>query len=94
MNLRINGEEREVPGNLSLQDLVIHLDLTPERIAIELNQNVVRRAAWPSTVLLENDRVEIVHFVGGGRTEADGRGRKQEAARQCAKSGWLMPDLT
>ncbi len=67
MNLRINGEDREVVDNLSLKELVTQLDLTPERIAIELNQNVVRRAEWPSTALKENDQVEIVHFVGGGK---------------------------
>lgn len=67
MNLRINGEDRVVLDNLSLKELVTQLDLTPERIAIELNQNVVRRAEWPSTVLKENDQVEIVHFVGGGK---------------------------
>ena len=67
MNLRINGEDREVADNVSLTELVAQLDLTPARIAIELNQNVVRRANWPSTVLKENDRLEIVHFVGGGK---------------------------
>jgi thiamine biosynthesis protein ThiS len=67
LNLRINGEHREVVDNLSLKELVKQLDLIPERIAIELNQNVVRRADWPSTVLKEDDRVEIVHFVGGGK---------------------------
>jgi sulfur carrier protein len=66
LKLRINGEDHEVVDNLSLNELITQLDLTPERIAIELNQNVVRRADWPSTVLKENDRVEIVHFVGGG----------------------------
>ena len=67
LNLRINGEDREVVDNLSLKELVTQLDLTPERIAVELNQNVVRRADWPSTGLKENDQVEIVHFVGGGK---------------------------
>jgi thiamine biosynthesis protein ThiS len=76
LNLRINGEGREVADNLSLQELVTQLDLTPERIAIELNQNVVRRADWSSTLLTENDRVEIVHFVGGG--SAVGRSSRQE----------------
>jgi len=66
LNLRINGEDREVVNNLSLKELVTQLNLTPERVAIELNHNVVRRADWPSTVLRENDQVEIVHFVGGG----------------------------
>ncbi len=68
MNLRINGEDREVVDNLSLKELITQLDLTPERIAIQLNQNVVRRADWPSTVLKENDQVEVVHFVGGGES--------------------------
>ncbi len=75
LNLRINGEDREVVNNLSLKELVTQLDLTPERIAIELNQNVVRRADWPSTVLRENDQIEIVHFVGGG--SAVGGSRRQ-----------------
>ncbi len=79
LNLRINGEDREVVDNLSLKELVTQLDLTPERIAIQLNQNVVRRADWPSTVLKENDQVEIVHFVGGGEEkEAGAGGRKQK----------------
>ncbi len=72
LNLRINGEDREVVDNLSLKELVTQLDLTPERIAIELNHNVVRRADWPTTVLRENDQVEIVHFVGGGKQPAVG----------------------
>ena len=66
LNLRINGEDREVVDNLSLKELVKQLDLTPERIAIELNHKVVRRVDWPSTLLKENDQVEVVHFVGGG----------------------------
>lgn len=79
LKLRINGEDREVVNNVSLKELVTQLDLTPERIAIELNQNVVRRADWSSTVLRENDQVEVVHFVGGGRS--GGRSSRQEAGR-------------
>lgn len=78
LNLRINGEDRDVVDNVSLSELVTQLDLTPERIAIELNQNVVRRVDWPSTVLKDNDRVEIVHFVGGGG-RAGGRRQEQVA---------------
>lgn len=69
LNLRINGEDRAVLDNLTLNELVKQLNLTPERLAIELNQNVVRRADWASTVLKENDRLEIVHFVGGGEKQ-------------------------
>jgi thiamine biosynthesis protein ThiS len=49
-----------------LTQLVKLLDLAAERLAVELNLRVVRRPEWDATVLGEGDRVEIVHFVGGG----------------------------
>ncbi len=66
MKIQVNGEVREVGPNAALSEVVQLLDLAAERIAIELNHVVVRRADWPSTILEENDRIEIVHFVGGG----------------------------
>lgn len=66
MRLEINGERHELAEGLSLQELVQFLKLKPEQVAIELNQVVVRRAEWASTLLKEGDRIEIVHFVGGG----------------------------
>ena len=66
MLIQINGEERDVPEKISLTELIQHLGLAPERLAIELNQRVVRRADWPTTFLKEGDRLEVVHFVGGG----------------------------
>lgn len=68
--LVLNGEKREVADEISLSQLVEILKLAPERIAIELNQSVVRRADWLSRKLQEGDRIEIVHFVGGGRDAA------------------------
>jgi sulfur carrier protein len=64
--IEVNGERRDVPEAVTLDGLVNHLALAPERLAVELNQGVVRRADWPATILKEGDRVEIVHFVGGG----------------------------
>jgi thiamine biosynthesis protein ThiS len=64
--LLLNGELREVANELSLAQLVETLKLPAERIAIELNQSVVRRSEWSTSILKESDRVEIVHFVGGG----------------------------
>jgi len=64
--IKLNGESREVPERSMLDDLVKDLSLEPTRIAIELNQHVVRRDQWAHTTLAEGDRVEIVHFVGGG----------------------------
>lgn len=66
MQVYLNGESREVSGAPSLAELITQLDLPAARIAVELNREVVRRADWSSTMLKEDDRIEIVHFVGGG----------------------------
>lgn len=67
MHIKVNGENQELPDGSTLEDLVEALSLPTARIAIELNQSVARRAEWATTILAEDDRVEIVHFVGGGR---------------------------
>lgn len=66
MRVVINGDEREVPEATTLTQLAKLLGLAAERVAVELNLRVVRRPEWDETVLREGDRVEIVHFVGGG----------------------------
>ena len=66
MQVYVNGELKELTGAPSLTELVTQLELPAARIAIELNREVVRRSAWGSTVLKDEDRIEIVHFVGGG----------------------------
>lgn len=66
LRVYINGESREFPGTPSLAELINQLDLPAARIAVELNREVVRRSDWGSTMLSDEDRVEIVHFVGGG----------------------------
>lgn len=66
MKIHVNGEPREFSTQLSLSNLIEQLELPPQRIAVELNREVVRRANWDTTLLQEDDRVEIVHFVGGG----------------------------
>ena len=66
MRVYLNGESKTVDDSLTLADLVSLLDLPAVRVAIELNRKVVRRSEWDKTTLAENDRVEIVHFVGGG----------------------------
>jgi len=64
--IQVNGEPREVAENISLPELIAELSLKAEQIAIELNHSVVRRARWEKTLLQADDKVEIVHFVGGG----------------------------
>ena len=66
MKIVVNGEERELREGATVADLVALSGVAPERVAVELNREVVRRARWAETRLGEGDRVEIVHFVGGG----------------------------
>ena len=66
MLIHINGDAREVKEATTLSELIDILSLKAEQLAIELNQQVVRRAQWDTTMLQANDKVEIVHFVGGG----------------------------
>lgn len=66
MQLIINGEARQFENVSTLADLVTALQIKGDRIAIELNRQIVSRAAWPETKLRDGDRLEIVHFVGGG----------------------------
>ena len=69
MRITVNGEEHAAQEGMTVEALVAQLALRPERLAIELNGEVVRRADWPRTTLDEGDRVEIVHFVGGGTSD-------------------------
>jgi thiamine biosynthesis protein ThiS len=62
----VNGELKQFDDGVSLSALIDLLDLPPQRIAVELNGEVVRRANWKCTILKDEDRLEIVHFVGGG----------------------------
>jgi sulfur carrier protein len=64
--VELNGEPKDLAEGTTLSTLIEQLALAPERVAVELNRAVVRRADWPATRLNDGDRVEIVHFVGGG----------------------------
>lgn len=66
MKLQINGETREVTVPLTLAGLIDHLGMKQDRVAVELNREIAPRDAWPTIRLAEGDRLEIVHFVGGG----------------------------
>jgi thiamine biosynthesis protein ThiS len=66
VRIQLNGQDSEVAAETSVQELITKLELTPQRVAVELNHQVIRRQEWDSTKLQEDDQVEIVHFVGGG----------------------------
>lgn len=67
MNLIINGEDRQFDSTLTLAALLDRLGLKPDRVAVELNRELVPRERWSTTRLSDDDKLEIVHFVGGGR---------------------------
>ena len=66
MKLQINGDDRDFGSPLTLAGLVEQLGMKQDRVAVELNRDIVPRNKWQQTNLSEGDRLEIVHFVGGG----------------------------
>jgi thiamine biosynthesis protein ThiS len=66
MTIIINGEETEERDGATITDLLLRFDLSPERVAVEVNEQLVRRAGFPEMRLVEGDHVEIVTLVGGG----------------------------
>jgi thiamine biosynthesis protein ThiS len=67
----LNGQSREFPQLATpahLEGLIAELGLKGDRVAVEHNGNIVPRAEWGGTSLADGDRLEIVHFVGGGKS--------------------------
>lgn len=72
MNLTINGENQAFSAE-TLSALVEQLGMKSDRVAIELNREIVPRDRWHQTPLHDGDRLEIVHFVGGGSLAPNGK---------------------
>jgi thiamine biosynthesis protein ThiS len=70
ITININGETKTSSAE-TLGALVEGLGMKPDRVAIELNREIVPRDEWPQTPLRDGDRLEIVHFVGGGTSLND-----------------------
>ncbi|MEO7539549.1 MAG: sulfur carrier protein ThiS [Pyrinomonadaceae bacterium] len=66
ISVLLNGELRTVPAEMDLDRLLELFSLPRKRVAIELNNGVIRRADWPATPVNDGDKIEVVHFVGGG----------------------------
>ena len=66
MKLWVNGEERSVGEVADIAALVAALGLDGRKVAVERNLQIVPRSTYGSTPLNEGDRIEIVHFIGGG----------------------------
>ena len=66
ITLIINGETRTISPVASMRELLQLLGISEDRVAIELNRKIIRRSDWDKTAISNQDRVEIVQFVGGG----------------------------
>jgi len=66
VQIRVNDDELTLADGATVADLVRHFDLPPQRVAVEVNERLVRRATYAETRLSPGDRVEIVTLVGGG----------------------------
>ena len=70
MEIVLNGQPREVnlaPESATVDALTTTLGMKADRIAVERNGEIVRRADWAATPVRSGDRFEIIHFVGGGQ---------------------------
>ena len=81
LSVVLNGQARAfetLPQPASLEQLIGELGLKSDRVAVEHNGEIVPRASWAETDVNGGDRLEVVHFVGGGCGSADssGRGRR------------------
>jgi len=64
--IKINGEDKFVPQNISILKLIESFKINKDRVVIELNKNILKKDLFDFTLLSENDELEIVTFVGGG----------------------------
>jgi len=62
----VNGERRRIRDGLTVAELLAELGLAADRVAVELNREILKREQWTSQPLKAGDQLEIVHFVGGG----------------------------
>jgi thiamine biosynthesis protein ThiS len=66
MNITLNGEKKNVPDDVTVTGLLEFLKIQHQRVAVELNMEIVKKDRYTSTALKEGDSVEIVSFMGGG----------------------------
>lgn len=66
MQIQVNGESRESRAGTTVADLLHDLDIKPDRVAVEVNLEIVDKGVFAQRSLQEGDRVEIISFIGGG----------------------------
>ena len=74
MTITLNGEPYDVPGPLTVSQLLAHLNIDARRVAVELNLDVLKRGTFDTVTIKDGDEVEVVNFVGGGGDPGRRRG--------------------
>ena len=69
--MQVNGQSRELPEDCTVSQLLETLQIAPERVVVEVNLTILKRAELGQAVLKESDQVEIVQFVGGGARSSE-----------------------
>tara|TARA_B100000029_G_scaffold405513_1_gene405917 strand:- start:537 stop:755 length:219 start_codon:yes stop_codon:yes gene_type:complete len=64
--IQLNGNAYEISNGTNLEELLNNLKIQKNKVAIEVNGNIIERKKYPNLILNKNDKVEIVHFIGGG----------------------------
>jgi len=65
MKITVNGEEQTI-GPQTVLGYIVEIGIDPRRVAVELNMDILEKGEYATTMLKDGDRIEIVHFVGGG----------------------------
>ncbi len=73
MTITVNGQKKEVPEGLMIFSLLQFLKIQPERVAVELNLDIVKKDRYNATPVKEGDSVEIVNFMAGGALSANSK---------------------
>lgn len=66
MRVTVNGVGQEVPSEMNVSDLLARLNVQPEKVAVEINLQIIGRQQYNRVSLKEGDQIEIIGFVGGG----------------------------
>lgn len=68
MKLKVNGNNEEIAGieSIAVIDLLVKRDVNPEMVSVEVNDRILKKEEFTSTLINEGDRVEFLYFMGGG----------------------------
>ncbi len=67
MNIRLNGEQKEIPEGLTIRGLLEFLNIKHQRVAVELTETIVKKECYEETPVRDGDALEVVSFMGGGQ---------------------------